>query len=61
MVPHHQGAIDMAEAELLYGHNVKVKRIAQEIIITQEDEIVAMRLALRAHLPPTVPSPDETP
>ena len=51
----------MAEAELLYGHNVKVKRIAQEIIITQEDEIVAMRLALRPHLPPTVPSPDETP
>jgi uncharacterized protein (DUF305 family) len=61
MVPHHQGAIDMAEAELLYGHNVKVKRIAQEIIVTQQQEIAAMRLALGEPLPPSVPSPDQTP
>jgi uncharacterized protein (DUF305 family) len=46
MVPHHQGAIDMAEAELLYGRNVKLRRIAQEIIVTQEQEIAAMRLAV---------------
>lgn len=51
MVPHHQGAIDMAIAVLRYGHNEKIRRIAQEIIVTQQQEIVAMRLAVgeRAH------------
>ena len=33
MVPHHQGAIDMAQAELRYGHNEQLRRIAQEIIV----------------------------
>lgn len=46
MVPHHQGAIDMAQAELLYGRNVRLQRIAQEIIVTQQQEIAAMRLAI---------------
>jgi uncharacterized protein (DUF305 family) len=46
MVPHHQGAIDMAEAELRYGRNEQLRRIAQEIIVTQQEEIVAMRHAL---------------
>jgi uncharacterized protein (DUF305 family) len=46
MIPHHQGAIDMARAELRYGTNEQVRRIAQEIIVTQEDEIAAMRLAV---------------
>lgn len=35
MVPHHQGAVDMAKAELLYGTNPVLRRLAQEIIITQ--------------------------
>jgi uncharacterized protein (DUF305 family) len=46
MIPHHQGAIDMAEAELRHGHNEQLRRIAQEIIVDQQQEIVAMRLAL---------------
>ena len=46
MVPHHQGAIDMARAELRYGRNEQLHRIAQEIIVTQQQEIAAMRLAL---------------
>ena len=46
MIPHHQGAIDMARALLRYGTNEQVRRIAQEIIVTQEDEIAAMRLAV---------------
>jgi hypothetical protein len=46
MVPHHQGAIDMARAELLYGQNETLRRMAQEIIVTQEQEIVAMQQAL---------------
>ena len=36
MIPHHQGAIDMAEAELLYGDNEQLRRIAQEIIVDQQ-------------------------
>jgi uncharacterized protein (DUF305 family) len=46
MVPHHQGAIDMAAAELRFGRNSALRRISQEIIVTQQDEIVAMHRAL---------------
>lgn len=46
MVPHHQGAIDMAMAVLRYGKNDQIKRLAQEIIVTQEEEIAAMRRAV---------------
>jgi uncharacterized protein (DUF305 family) len=48
MVPHHQGAIEMAQAELRYGHNEQLRRIAQEIIVDQTQEIAAMRLAIGA-------------
>ncbi|HEX3895978.1 MAG TPA: DUF305 domain-containing protein [Rudaea sp.] len=47
MIPHHRGAIDMAKAELQYGTNEQLRRIAQEIIVDQEQEIAAMRLALK--------------
>jgi len=57
MVPHHQGAIDMAQAQLRYGRNEQLRRLAQEIIVTQQQEIAAMRLALGQALPPSVPSP----
>jgi uncharacterized protein (DUF305 family) len=57
MVPHHQGAIDMAVAELRYGHDETLKRIAQEIIVDQQQEIAAMRLALHQDLPPSAPVP----
>ena len=56
MVPHHQGAIDMAEAELSYGHNEPLRGLAQEIIVTQEQQIAAMRRALGEPLPASVPS-----
>jgi hypothetical protein len=46
MVPHHQGAIDMARAELHYGRNERLRRIAQQIIVEQQQEIIAMRAAL---------------
>src|ERR1700750_606259 len=48
MVPHHQGAIDMAQAELRYGHNEQLRRLAQEIIVDQTQEITVMRLAIGA-------------
>ena len=35
----------MAESELRYGHNEQLRRLAQEIIVTQHEEIAAMRLA----------------
>jgi len=59
MVPHHQGAIEMAQAELRYGQNERLRRMAQEIIVTQQQEIAAMRLALGQPLPPLVHSPDQ--
>jgi hypothetical protein len=61
MVPHHQGAIEMAQAELRYGRNKPLRRMAQEIIVTQLQEITAMRLSLGQALPPFVPSPDQIP
>jgi uncharacterized protein (DUF305 family) len=59
MVPHHRGAIDMAVAVLRYGHNEKIRRIAQEIIVTQQQEIVAMRLAI-GETPSAAPAPAAT-
>jgi hypothetical protein len=56
MIPHHQGAIDMALAELRYGKNEQLRRIAQEIVVEQQQEIIAMRLALGQPLPPSAPS-----
>ena len=56
MIPHHQGAIEMALAELRYGANPQLRRIAQEIIVEQQQEIAAMRLALGQPLPPSAPA-----
>ena len=61
MVPHHQGAIEMAQAELRYGRNEQLKRLSQEIIVTQQQEIVAMRLALGQPLPLPAPAPHQVP
>jgi hypothetical protein len=59
MTPHHRGAIDMALAELRYGHNERLRRMAQEIIVTQQQEIVAMRLAVGEPIPGAVPPPEQ--
>src|SRR6266850_3194623 len=56
MTPHHQGAIDMAQAVLRYGRNEQIRRLAQEIIVTQLQEIAVMRMAVGEPLPPSVPS-----
>lgn len=48
MIPHHQGAIDMARAVLLYGKDPVLRRLAHEIIVTQQQEIEVMRLRLAA-------------
>jgi uncharacterized protein (DUF305 family) len=59
MVPHHQGAIDMAVAVLRYGRNAQIRRLAQEIIVTQQQEIAAMRLAVGQPLPSSLPAPTQ--
>jgi uncharacterized protein (DUF305 family) len=59
MVPHHQGAIDMAQAVLRYGRNEQLRRLAQEIVVTQQQEIAAMRLAVGEELPPSLASPTQ--
>jgi len=46
MIPHHQGAIDMAKAILLHGNDPIVRRLAEEIIVTQQQEIEVMRRRL---------------
>ena len=57
MIPHHQGAIDMAIAELRHGKNERLRRIAQEIIVDQQQEIAAMQQALGHDLPASAPAP----
>ena len=49
MIPHHQGAIDMAKAELSHGSDPTMRRIAEEIIADQKSEIDLMNLWMREH------------
>lgn len=46
MIPHHQGAVDMAIAELRFGHDERLRRLAQGIIVEQRQEIEVMRRIL---------------
>jgi uncharacterized protein (DUF305 family) len=49
MLPHHQAALDMAKAELKYGKDPQMRRLAQEIVTDQESEIELMQLWLKRH------------
>jgi uncharacterized protein (DUF305 family) len=60
MVPHHQGAVDMAKTELAHGHNAVLRRLAQEIVVNQEQEISAMRRAVGDKLPAPANSPAQS-
>jgi uncharacterized protein (DUF305 family) len=48
MVPHHQGAIDMARAEIKYGRNDELRQLAKRMVSQQEEEISSLRHALPA-------------
>jgi uncharacterized protein (DUF305 family) len=50
MLPHHQGAIDMAKVQLLHGKDPQMRRLAQEIITDQQLEIELMQRWLKAHV-----------
>ncbi len=43
MLPHHQGAINMAKVELQYGHDPALKKLARDIVAAQTKEIAFMR------------------
>jgi uncharacterized protein (DUF305 family) len=51
MLPHHQGAIDIAKTQLLFGKDPQMRRLAQEIITDQQSEIELMQLWLKQHAP----------
>lgn len=49
MIPHHQGAIDMAKIELKYGKDPELRKMAEGIITAQEAEIKEMKAWLQKH------------
>ncbi|WP_210405300.1 CopM family metallochaperone [Limnobaculum zhutongyuii] len=49
MIPHHQGAIEMARIELKYGKNPEIRKLAEAVINAQEQEIDTMNRWLAEH------------
>jgi uncharacterized protein (DUF305 family) len=47
MIPHHQGAVDMARLVLIHGQDPLTRQLAEEIIAGQQAEIMAMKARLQ--------------
>jgi uncharacterized protein (DUF305 family) len=59
MIGHHQGAIDMAKVELQYGSDPSLRRMAQDIISSQQQEMEVIQHAMyRLPEPPPPPAPN---
>jgi uncharacterized protein (DUF305 family) len=56
MIPHHQGAIDMALIQLKHGRDERLRRLAQAIIVEQGQEIAYLRAILDAPLGSNTPA-----
>ena len=56
MIPHHQGAVDMARIQLKFGRDQVLRRLAQGIIVEQLQEIEVMKARL-AQLPADLSQP----
>jgi uncharacterized protein (DUF305 family) len=61
MIPHHEGAVEMARLVLIHGSDPLVRRLAEEIIAGQQTEIEAMRARLRILSNGADPSPESYP
>lgn len=49
MIPHHQGAIEMAKVELQYGQDPAMLALARAVVAAQESEIATMKSYLATH------------
>ncbi|SEQ91758.1 protein of unknown function [Faunimonas pinastri] len=49
MIPHHQGAIDMAEVELKYGKDPELRMLAGKIVASQKPEVAELKAWLAKH------------
>jgi uncharacterized protein (DUF305 family) len=61
MIPHHQGAIDMAKAVLLVTKDPRIRNLAQSIITEQQSEIELMKQLLGEASAPTTPTREDGP
>jgi uncharacterized protein (DUF305 family) len=58
MIPHHQATIDMAEAELKYGRNDELRRLAEKIVARQQQDISILRRVAGEDVATSAPTPE---